>query len=125
ADVDFRVLAQRYERSGGDIKNAVLKAALAAADEPGPDHQKAIRQEHFERAMDEVVDARRISQQSLLDESSGPEATLARMEQRQTEQQQAIERAFQEIARPLRLAIGLAALAAATAVAALLLAILR
>jgi AAA+ superfamily predicted ATPase len=42
ADVDFRALARRYEVSGGDIRNAVLKAALAAAAEPGPDSAKRI-----------------------------------------------------------------------------------
>src|SRR6476469_7509009 len=36
-DVDFQALAERYEVSGGDIKNAVLKAASAAAAEPGSD----------------------------------------------------------------------------------------
>ena len=36
ADVDFAALS-RYEVSGGDIRNAVLKAALTAAAEPGPD----------------------------------------------------------------------------------------
>src|SRR5689334_24475067 len=35
ADVDFDALA-RHAVSGGDIRNAVLKAALAAAAEPGP-----------------------------------------------------------------------------------------
>ena len=34
-DVDFRLLAEKYEVSGGDIRNAVLKAALAAAADPG------------------------------------------------------------------------------------------
>src|SRR6188508_57080 len=36
-DVDFRALAERYEASGGDIRNAVLKAAMGAAAEPGVD----------------------------------------------------------------------------------------
>src|SRR5688572_7311345 len=36
-DVDFRWLAEKYVVSGGDIKNAVIKAASAAAAEPGPD----------------------------------------------------------------------------------------
>src|SRR5215213_462998 len=35
ADVDFRALAETYTVSGGDIRNAVLKAAMAAASEPG------------------------------------------------------------------------------------------
>src|SRR6185295_12077680 len=50
-DVDFRALARRYEVSGGDIRNAVLKAALAAAAEPGPDSTKRIHQRHFEAGM--------------------------------------------------------------------------
>ena len=53
-DVNFRVLAERYAVSGGDIKNAVLKAATTAASEAGPDSAKTIRQSHFERAMEEV-----------------------------------------------------------------------
>ncbi|MDQ6827751.1 MAG: hypothetical protein M3081_02680 [Gemmatimonadota bacterium] len=46
-DVDFNPLAGRFEGSGGDIKNAVLKAAAAAASEPGPDLGKRIHQRHF------------------------------------------------------------------------------
>src|SRR6187200_2923860 len=46
-DVDFRALAERYAVSGGDIRNAVLKAALAAAAEPGRDAEKIIRQRHL------------------------------------------------------------------------------
>src|SRR6266508_1731063 len=34
-DVNFRALAEKYEVSGGDIRNAVLKAAMSAAGEPG------------------------------------------------------------------------------------------
>ena len=34
-DVDFVVLAEQFPRSGGDIKNAVLKAAQIATTEPG------------------------------------------------------------------------------------------
>src|SRR6058998_2866454 len=43
-DVDFRGLAERYPASGGDIKNAVIKAAVAAAAEPGADAIKRIHQ---------------------------------------------------------------------------------
>ena len=32
---------RRYEASGGDIRNAVMKAAIAAAAEPGTDSAKA------------------------------------------------------------------------------------
>jgi SpoVK/Ycf46/Vps4 family AAA+-type ATPase len=121
ADVDFRALAERYERSGGDIKNAVLKAALAAADEPGPDAQKRIRQEHFERAMADVIAARSVLQQSALEDGTGPEAALARMERNQAAQQEAVTEALANMARPNRVAIGMSLVAAAAAFAALLL----
>ncbi|HET7695220.1 MAG TPA: ATP-binding protein [Vicinamibacterales bacterium] len=65
ADVDFAALAQRYEVSGGDIRNAVLKAALAAAAEPGPDAAKRIHQRHFEAGIEDVVASRRVMRQSL------------------------------------------------------------
>ena len=68
ADVDFRRLAERYAVSGGDIKNAVIKAAAAAAAEPGPDLGKRIYQRHFESATEEVLSAKAIMQQSLLAE---------------------------------------------------------
>src|ERR687891_994454 len=64
-DVDFRRLAARYVVSGGDIKNAVIKAAAAAAAEPGPDPGKRIGQRHFESATEEVLSAKAIMQHSL------------------------------------------------------------
>ena len=64
-DVDFRVLAERYPASGGDIKNAVIKAAVAAAAEPGADAVKRIHQRHLERGMEEVMGAANVMQQSL------------------------------------------------------------
>jgi hypothetical protein len=64
-DVDFQALARRYEVSGGDIRNAVLKAALAAAAEPGPDSTKRIHQRHFETSIEEVIAAKRVMRQSL------------------------------------------------------------
>jgi SpoVK/Ycf46/Vps4 family AAA+-type ATPase len=67
-DVDFRELAERYVVSGGDIKNAVIKAAAAAAAEPGPDLGKSIGQRHFECATEEVISAKAIMQQSLFAE---------------------------------------------------------
>jgi SpoVK/Ycf46/Vps4 family AAA+-type ATPase len=66
-DVDFRALAEQVEASGGDIRNAVLKAALAAADEPGNDAFKAIHQRHLEDGMRDVLAAKRVMRQSLLD----------------------------------------------------------
>jgi SpoVK/Ycf46/Vps4 family AAA+-type ATPase len=67
ADVDFRALASSYEVSGGDIRNAVLKAALAAAAEPGRDSAKAIHHRHLDEAMREVLTAKRVMRQSLFD----------------------------------------------------------
>lgn len=64
-DVDFHALAQRYPVSGGDIRNAVLKAALSAASEPGPDSSKLIHQHHFVTSMEEVIAAKRVMRQSL------------------------------------------------------------
>ena len=68
-DVDFRALAERYEASGGSIRNAVFKAALAAAAEPGPDDRKRIHQRHFDEGMRDVLAAARVMQQSLFDGS--------------------------------------------------------
>jgi SpoVK/Ycf46/Vps4 family AAA+-type ATPase len=67
-DVDFRRLAERYVVSGGDIKNAVIKAAAAAAAEPGPDLGKRICQRHFECATEEVLSAKAVMKQSLFTE---------------------------------------------------------
>ena len=67
-DVDFRRLAERYVVSGGDIKNAVIKAASAAAAEPGSDLGKRICQQHFECATEQVLSAKAIMQQSLFAE---------------------------------------------------------
>jgi SpoVK/Ycf46/Vps4 family AAA+-type ATPase len=80
ADVDFGALAQRYEVSGGDIRNAVLKAALAAAAEPGADTAKRIHQRHFEAAMHDVLAAKQVMRQSLFaggDVSTVPDASVA------------------------------------------------
>jgi SpoVK/Ycf46/Vps4 family AAA+-type ATPase len=64
-DVDFRELAEGYAVSGGDIRNAVLKAAMAAAAEPGSDAAKAIAQRHLQEGMQEVLAGRRVMRQSL------------------------------------------------------------
>src|SRR5919199_192040 len=70
-DVDFRDLAERYPRSGGDIKNAVLKAAQIATVEPGPDADKRIHQRHFIQGMEEVIAAESVMSQSLFDSPVG------------------------------------------------------
>jgi SpoVK/Ycf46/Vps4 family AAA+-type ATPase len=78
ADVDFQSLARRYEVSGGDIRNAVLKAALAAAAEPGPDSAKRIHQRHFEAGIEDVIAGKRVMRQSLFSDQPPmlPEGTL-------------------------------------------------
>ncbi|HXT53174.1 MAG TPA: AAA family ATPase [Candidatus Eisenbacteria bacterium] len=70
-DVDFNQLAERYVATGGDIKNAVIKAAAAAAAELGPDLGKEIGQGHFESAIQEVLAAKTVMRQSLFDEENG------------------------------------------------------
>jgi SpoVK/Ycf46/Vps4 family AAA+-type ATPase len=75
-DVDFRALAEEFPRSGGDIKNAVLKAAQLATLEPVPDRAKKIGQRHFERGMREVIASAEVMAQSLFDDA-GPVAGAA------------------------------------------------
>src|SRR5581483_1450067 len=64
-DVDFDSLARQYQVSGGDIQNAVLKAALAAAAEPLPDSAKRIHQHHFIAGIEQVIASKRVMQQSI------------------------------------------------------------
>jgi len=71
-DVDFRDLAERFAVSGGDIRNAVLKAALAAAAEPGPDEAKRIHQHHFIQGMDEVVAGKGVMTQTIIEPKDRP-----------------------------------------------------
>jgi SpoVK/Ycf46/Vps4 family AAA+-type ATPase len=74
-DVDFRALAENYAVSGGDIRNAVLKAALAAASEPASDAFKVIHQRHLEDGIRDVVAGRQVMRQSLFNPGGGvPEA---------------------------------------------------
>ena len=67
ADVSFRALAERYEASGGDIRNAVIKAAIAAASEPGSDLAKVIRQEHLDAGMRDVLAGKEVMRQTLVE----------------------------------------------------------
>jgi SpoVK/Ycf46/Vps4 family AAA+-type ATPase len=76
-DVDFRTLAETYQVSGGDIRNAVLKAALAAASEPIDDGFKRIRHEHFDGAIREVLAAKRVMGQSLFEPTPAPGSVAA------------------------------------------------
>jgi SpoVK/Ycf46/Vps4 family AAA+-type ATPase len=88
-DVDFRALAEAYPRSGGDIKNAVLKAAQIATTEPGPDAGKRIHQRHFVQGMEEVVAGTAVMAQSLFDEG-GQAAPLAGLLEEMSEGQEAL-----------------------------------
>ena len=64
-DVNFGDLARRYDFSGGDIRNAVLKAALAAAARPGPNAGKRIHQRDLEAGIESVLAGREVMRQSL------------------------------------------------------------
>ncbi|MDH7571065.1 MAG: ATP-binding protein, partial [Armatimonadota bacterium] len=77
SDVDFRALAERFAVSGGDIKNAVLKAAQMAAAEEGSDHRKRIAQRHFVQAMEEVIAAKKVMDQSLFGTALGADTGSA------------------------------------------------
>lgn len=66
-DVDFHALAQQHELTGGNIRNAVLKAAQIAAAEEGPDERKRIHQRHFQLAVSQVLSARQVMQQNAVD----------------------------------------------------------
>jgi SpoVK/Ycf46/Vps4 family AAA+-type ATPase len=67
ADVDFKALAEQFDATGGEIKNAVLKAAQIASAEPGADASKRIHQRHFEQGMREVLAGGGVMQQSLFE----------------------------------------------------------
>ena len=64
-DVDFEKLAEEFEVSGGEIKNAVLKAAQLALMEDGPDNAKKIHQRHFETGMRDVLASKKVMEQTL------------------------------------------------------------
>lgn len=66
ADVNFRALAEKYDVSGGDIKNAVIKAAGSAAAE----RNAHIHQRHFERGIEDVMSAKSVMKQSLFEEEA-------------------------------------------------------
>ena len=77
-DVNFSELARSYEVSGGDIQNAVLKAASAAAAEPLPNTAKQIHQHHFRAGMEQVLASKRVMQQSIFADqlAAVPEPTV-------------------------------------------------
>ena len=115
-DVDFGALATRFEVSGGDIKNAVLKAAAAASIEPGSEEGKRIHQHHFVTAMEAVMGAKSVMSQSLFerdpDQEGGP------LDQR-------VRGAQEPWRRVAMMSTGMAGLAMVAALVAILLALLR
>ncbi|MEB3179461.1 MAG: ATP-binding protein [Nostocaceae cyanobacterium] len=63
--VNYEELAAKFDEiSGRDIKNAVLKAVVAAAKENKPKAQKQVTQTHFEEAMTEVIKANKAASQA-------------------------------------------------------------
>jgi len=74
-DVDFKALGEKYPVPGGDIKNAVLKAAQMASAEPGPDAEKKIHQRHFIAGIEDVAKSKKVMEQSIIegDGSSRPQ----------------------------------------------------
>ena len=77
-DVDFDKLAQMFDKvSGGDIKNAVLKAAQIALTEPGPDSEKRIAQDNFEAGMRDVLASKKVMEQSIYADGDGSNALSA------------------------------------------------
>ena len=71
-DVNFGSLATMFDASGGEIKNAVLKAAAIAAAAPAGAAPRSIHQAHFESAMREVLGAKSIMRQSLFEGEPAP-----------------------------------------------------
>ena len=77
-DVNFQKLAEEFDNvSGGDIKNAVLKAAQMATTEAGPDNEKKIHQRHFELGMRDVQAAKKVMEQSIYSDGDGSNALSA------------------------------------------------
>jgi SpoVK/Ycf46/Vps4 family AAA+-type ATPase len=115
-DVDFRDLAERHDATGGEIRNAVLKAALAAASEPGPDSAKVIHQRHLDAGMREALDSRRVMRQSLIDTSPAADATGTL---------QLVQAMYATLHRGVIVAGGVAIAGVVVALVALLVALLR
>lgn len=78
-DVDFQALANEFDASGGEIKNAVLKAAAMAASDTA-EMPRAIHQRHFQAAMQDVLGAKSIMRQSLFEgePADTPDARVTR-----------------------------------------------
>jgi len=115
ADVNFRELAGRYEVSGGDIRNAVLKAALSAAARPGPDSGKRIHQNDLTAGIESVLAGKLVMRQSVFADSALDATGHGSI----------AEATAQHVSRLLAYAVGLAGLAFIVAVVALVVAAMR
>jgi hypothetical protein len=115
ADVDFRALAVRYEVSGGDIRNAVLKAALTAAARPGPDSAKRIHQNDLVAGIESVLAGKQVMRQSVFADNAIDAAGQGFIG----------EATAQHMSRLLAYAVGLAGLAFIVAVIALVIATIK
>lgn len=82
SDVDFRDLAERFEIAGGDIRNAVLKAAQMAAAEEGPDETKRILQKHFILAVEQVLAGKGVMEQNINEAPNPLDEAMALIGQR-------------------------------------------
>jgi len=112
ADVDFRELALRYEVSGGDIRNAVLKAALTAAAQPGLDSAKRIHQRDLVSGIESVVAGKQVMRQSVFTDTASGTTGMA-------------EATVQQLTRLLAYAVGIAGVAFVVAVIALVIALMN
>ena len=101
-DVDFAALAAAYPRSGGDIKNAVLKAAQIATVEPGPDTDKRIHQRHFIQGMEEVIAGESVMSQSLFDTPQAMSDGLAEAQEELRGEVALMAERFEGLERTLR-----------------------
>jgi hypothetical protein len=101
-DVDFAALAEAYPRSGGDIKNAVLKAAQIATVEPGPDTDKRIHQRHFIQGMEEVIAGESVMSQSLFDTPQAMSDGLAEAQEELRGEVALMAERFEGLERTLR-----------------------
>jgi SpoVK/Ycf46/Vps4 family AAA+-type ATPase len=114
-DVDFRELALRYDVSGGDIRNAVLKAALAAAARPGPDSAKRIHQHDLVAGIESVLVGKQVMRQSVFTDAAMLD----------TGQSALADATAQHVSRLLAYALGTAGVALIVAVIALVMAALK
>jgi len=109
-----KLSAQGMEVSGGDIRNAVLKAALAAAARSGPDSAKRIEQRDLIAGAESVLAGKQVMRQSVFaDAAAGStQGALA-------------DATAQHINRVLTYALGIAGLSFIVAVIALIIAALK